>query len=454
MDTALPDGTPLGTTGRSEHPRDWIGVLQVTIPAVLEQAGARADEVVGIGTDFTACTLLPVKADGTPLCFLPAYMNRPHAYPKLWKHHAAQRYANRLNAVAEERGEPWLANYGGKISSEWAVPKMWQVLEEDEAVYNAADRFIEAADWIVWQLCGKETRNACTAGYKEIWNKRMGFPSDDFFAALDPRLAHVVDEKLSRDILPLGATAGELTAEAASLTGLRPGIPVAVGNVDAHVCIPAVGIDRPGAILAIMGTSTCHISVGETEVQVPGIGGVVEDGVLPGFFRLRGRAGLRGGPFRVVYRPLRPRVVYRAGPGGRPEHTRLSTGKGPGEEAGGKRAFGARLVEREPFGAGRRRPVRDAARHDPADEARGHLPRPDRGHGLRHPDDRGELPGKRRAGGGVLRFGRISQKDPMTMQIYADVLNMPVKIAGGGTWPRLWGGAVRRGGRRRVRRHF
>ena len=100
MDTALPDGTPLGDDWALEHPRDWIGVLQVTIPAVLEQAGARADEVVGIGTDFTACTLLPVKADGTPLCFLPAYMNRPHAYPKLWKHHAAQRYANRLNAVA------------------------------------------------------------------------------------------------------------------------------------------------------------------------------------------------------------------------------------------------------------------------------------------------------------------------------------------------------------------
>lgn len=191
MDTALPDGTPLGNDWALEHPQDWLEVLETTIPAVLRKAGVDPEDVVGIGTDFTACTILPVLADGTPLCFLPDYRNRPHAYPKLWKHHAAQSYANRLNAVARERGEPWLANYGGKISSEWAIPKMWQVLEEDEEIYKAADRFIEAADWIVWQLCGRETRNACTAGYKETWNKRTGFPSEEFFAALDPRLTHL-----------------------------------------------------------------------------------------------------------------------------------------------------------------------------------------------------------------------------------------------------------------------
>lgn len=430
MDTALPDGTPLGDDWALEHPRDWIGVLQVTIPAVLEQAGARADEVVGIGTDFTACTLLPVKADGTPLCFLPAYMNRPHAYPKLWKHHAAQRYANRLNAVAEERGEPWLANYGGKISSEWAVPKMWQVLEEDEAVYNAADRFIEAADWIVWQLCGKETRNACTAGYKEIWNKRMGFPSDDFFAALDPRLAHVVDEKLSRDILPLGATAGELTAEAASLTGLRPGIPVAVGNVDAHVCIPAVGIDRPGAILAIMGTSTCHISVGETEVQVPGIGGVVEDGVLPGFFGYEAGQACVGDHFAwFIDRCVPASYTEQARAAGRNIHAFLrekAQAKKPGESGllaldwwNGNRSV---LVDADLSGM----LLGMTLQTKPEDIYRALIEATAYG-------TRMIAENYRENGVPVEAFyasGGISQKDPMTMQIYADVLNMPVKIAG------------------------
>jgi L-ribulokinase len=200
---------------------------------------------------------------------------------KLWKHHAAQDKANRLNRIAAKRSEPWLANYGGKISSEWAIPKIWQILDEAPAIYEAADRFIEAADWIIWQLTGRETRNSCTAGYKEMWNKKSGYPSKDFFRSLDPRLENVVDAKLSREILPLGSKAGEVTPEMAALTGLKAGTAVAVGNVDAHVCVPAVGIDGPGKMLAIMGTSTCHMLMGEKEVQVPGMCGVTEDGILP-----------------------------------------------------------------------------------------------------------------------------------------------------------------------------
>ena len=284
METQLPDGTKLGHDWALQHPQDYLDVLSHTIPAVLKEAGVSNEDVIGVGTDFTACTILPVKADGTPLCFLPEYKNRPHAYVKMWKHHAAQDKANMLNEIAEKRGETWLKNYGGKISSEWAIPKIWQILDEDEEIYNAMDRFIEAADWIIWQLCGKETRNSCTAGYKAMFNKRLGYPSDDFFKALDPRLEHVIDEKFSRDITPLGGCAGYVTEKAAALTGLKVGTAVAIGNVDAHVCVPAVGIDGPGKMLAIMGTSTCHMMMGTTETQVPGICGVVEDGILPGFF--------------------------------------------------------------------------------------------------------------------------------------------------------------------------
>lgn len=282
MDEALPDGTRLGHDWALQHPQDYLDCLGRTIPEAIRESAIDPADVIGIGIDFTACTLLPAKADGTPLCFLPEFQHNPHAYIKLWKHHAAQGQADRLNAIAAERGETFLGRYGGKISSEWAIPKIWQTLEEAPEVYAAADRFIEAADWVIWQLCGREARNACTAGYKAIWSKREGYPSDDFFASLDPRLRHVTDEKLSREIYPIGAKAGEITPEAAGLTGLAAGTAVAVANVDAHVSMPALGITEPGKLLMIMGTSTCHILLGEEERIVPGMCGVVEDGVIPG----------------------------------------------------------------------------------------------------------------------------------------------------------------------------
>ncbi len=284
MDEALPDGTRLPPDWALEHPADYLEVLSETIPAVLKKAAADPSEVIGLSIDFTACTMLPVDAQGTPLCLKPEFEHVPNAWLKLWKHHAAQAQANRLNAVAEARGETFLSRYGGKISSEWMIPKIMQVLEESPEVYEAADRFMEAADWVTMQLTGRETRNSCTAGYKALWHKREGYPSPGFFRALDPRLEHVADEKLSRDIYPQGAKAGELTEEAARRTGLLPGTAVAVANVDAHVAIPAVGITEPGKVLMIMGTSTCHILLGREEKLVPGMCGVVEDGVLPGYF--------------------------------------------------------------------------------------------------------------------------------------------------------------------------
>lgn len=265
-----------------QNPADYVRAVHDTVPRALAEAGVSPDDVIGLGIDFTACTMLPTKADGTPLCALEAYRDNPHAWVKLWKHHAAQPEADRVNAVARERGEGWLARYGGKISSEWFFPKALQILNEAPEIYEAADRLIEAADWIVWQLTGVETRNSCTAGYKAIWSKRDGFPSPDFFAALHPRMRNIVDEKMSRQILPLGARAGGLTAEMARATGLREGTAVAVANVDAHVTVPAARVAETGVMVAIMGTSTCHMVLGDEEKIVPGMCGVVEDGILPG----------------------------------------------------------------------------------------------------------------------------------------------------------------------------
>ncbi|WP_322509320.1 ribulokinase [Anaerolinea sp.] len=267
-----------------QDPEDYIRVFQNAIPAVLQQSGVNPADVIGIGIDFTACTMLPTLKDGTPLCVLPQYRNRPHAWVKLWKHHAAQPEANRLNEIATELGYSFLNRYGGKISSEWFFPKVWQILNEDPEIYFSAERFIEAADWVVWQLTGKETRNSCTAGYKAIWSKQEGFPPREFFRALDPRLENIVDEKMSRQIVSIGQCAGYLTEEAARWTGLKPGTAVAVANVDAHVSVPASTVTEEGKMVMIMGTSICHMVLSRSEHFVPGICGYVEDGIIPGFF--------------------------------------------------------------------------------------------------------------------------------------------------------------------------
>lgn len=284
MDAYLPDGiTKLPNDWALQHPLDYIEVMQETIPKVLKEAGVKKEDVIGVGIDFTACTVLPIDECLQPLCFKDHHKNTPHAYVKLWKHHAASFEADQLNEIAKRRGEKFLDRYGGKISSEWAIPKIWQILNEAPEVYEEMDRFVEAADWIVSQLTGQLKKNSCTAGYKGIWHKKEGYPSSEFFKALDPRLEHVTTTKLRGDIYPIGTKAGEMTEQGSLLTGLLPKTAVSVGNIDAHVAMPAVGITEPGQLLMIMGTSTCHILLGDEEVVVPGMCGVVEDGVIPGF---------------------------------------------------------------------------------------------------------------------------------------------------------------------------
>jgi L-ribulokinase len=284
MDTVLAEtGAELPPDWALQHPADYVDVLRDAVPKALAVSGVLPDQVVGIGTDFTACTVLPVLADGTPLCQVDEYVARPHAYAKLWKHHAAQPQADRINALAEQRGEPWLARYGGKISSEWEFAKALQVLEEDPLVYAATARWIEAADWIIWQLCGVETRNVCTAGYKGIFQDG-DWPSREFLAALNPEFAGYIDDLVRHPLSPLGCRAGGLSARAAAWTGLPAGIAVSVGNVDAHVTAPAAKSIAPGQMLAVMGTSTCHVMNGERLEPVPGMCGVVADGIVQGLW--------------------------------------------------------------------------------------------------------------------------------------------------------------------------
>jgi L-ribulokinase len=284
MDDVLASSGPrLPPDWALQVPSDYVDVLREAVPAAVVAAGVDPARVIGIGTDFTACTMVPALADGTPLNELPGYADRPHAYVKLWRHHAAQSQADRINELAARRGEPWLARYGGLISSEWEFAKALQLLEEDPELYRRTDRWVEAADWIVWQLTGRYLRNACTAGYKGILQDGR-YPDEEFLAALNPDFAGFAATKLRQEIGRLGEAAGRLTARAAAWTGLPEGIAVAVGNVDAHVTGPAARAVDPGQMVAIMGTSTCHIMNSDRLAAVPGMCGVVDGGIVDGLY--------------------------------------------------------------------------------------------------------------------------------------------------------------------------
>ena len=311
IDEKIPGGPRLEPDWALQNPRDYLRVVEKGIPRALKAAGVRPDAVAGIGTDFTASTPLPTKADGTPLCFLPEHRKQPHAWVKLWKHHAAQPEANRINEIGRERDEEFLRVYGGKYSSEWFFSKLFQILDEAPEIYDATDKFLECADWIVWQLTGEEKRNTCTAGYKAMWIKGKGFPSRDFFRALHPRLENVVEEKLATTYYPLGARAGGLTARWARKTGLKEGTPVSIGNVDAHVAVPATTVTGPGSLVMIMGTSICHMVLGTERQMVEGMCGTVEDGIVPGLWGYEAGQSAVGDIFAWFFEHGVPEYVHR-----------------------------------------------------------------------------------------------------------------------------------------------
>jgi L-ribulokinase len=307
IDTKLPDSNiTLPQEWALQDALDYKSAMRSAIEKALAIAGVKADSIIGVGIDFTACTILPTISDGTPLSSIAAFRDNPHAYTKLWKHHAAQPEATRITELALSRNETWLRRYGGKVSSEWMHSKVLQVLNEAPEIYNAADQFIEAGDWIVWQLVGKAQRNACAAGYKALWNRTTGYPDDAFLVALDPRL-HNLLQKLRGPILAPGTLAGKVTQDAAEWSGLAVGTPVAIATIDAHAAVPGAGVSDAGNLVMILGTSTCHMVLSQNEAIIDGIAGVVEDGILPGFFGYEaGQAGV-GDSFEWFVRQAVPR---------------------------------------------------------------------------------------------------------------------------------------------------
>ncbi|MDD6682610.1 MAG: ribulokinase [Clostridiales bacterium] len=437
MDQFLPCGKRLPVDWALQHPQDYLDVLYTVIPQVVDESGVNPKDIIALGVDFTSSTAFPAFKDGTPLCFLPEYQENPHAYVKLWKHHGPQKYANRITQAALEQNQQWLNNYGGRVSCEWSIPKIWELLEEAPDIYEKMDHWIEAGDWIVWLLTGKRTLSLCYAGYKTFYNQKTGYPSEDFFASLHPRLRHVMKEKYDAPMIYPGERAGFVTEEMAKKLHLHPGVSVAAANIDAAVCTPAVGIDRPGVMLGILGTSAVHLVNGTEERQVPGMCGVVENGLIPGFYGYEAGQSCLGDHFAWLVKNCCPKEYYeKAREEGVSIHeylTRLASRLAPGESGlialdwwNGNRSV---LVDWDLEGMmlGMTLQTTCEEMYRALIEATAY-------------GARMIVENYRENGVPVDSFiasGGISQKNPMMMQIYADVLNMPIRIAGSAQGPAL-----------------
>lgn len=307
-DTLPGTGEKLPPDFALQHPGDWIESAAQATRQALKHAGGSPADVIGIGVDFTSCTMLPALTDGTPLCLAADWAKAKFAWPKLWKHHGAKEQTDRINALARERREPWLARYGGIIGLEWFFPKMLETLDQAPDVFDATQVWLEAGDWFVWQLVGGEAetlpRSTCQAGYKGMWSREDGFPSSQFFQALHPKLEHIVAQKMPGRFLAPGQSAGGLCPRMAEKLGLNAGIPVSAAIIDAHAGVPGAGAAEPDTLVMVMGTSSCHMINSAANKLVPGVAGVVQDGILPGYFGYETGQGAVGDAFEWVRRLL------------------------------------------------------------------------------------------------------------------------------------------------------
>ena len=408
-----------------QHPQDWLDSAGAACKTALREAGAKPEEIVGIGVDFTSCTMLPALANGTPLCLAGDFARDPMAWPKLWKHHGAKAATDRINLVAAERKEPWLARYGGVIGLEWFFPKILETLSESPRAYNAAEVYLEAGDWFVWQLvdgpfpCCKPanlSRSACQAGYKAMWSSHGGYPSADYFAAVNPQMRDVVSKKMPGTIAAPGRRVGALSMTSADLLGLLPGTPVSAVIIDAHAGVPGAGVAEADTMVLVIGTSACHMMNSAIEKMAPGVAGVVEDGILPGFFGYETGQAAVGDAFAWVTQTLGKSHA---------ELTRAALDLPPGSN--GVLALDWVNGCRTPLMDGRLSGafVGMTLRTQPEQLYRAMME--GTGFGLRWIVDT-----LRDAGVPVQKFvasGGLPAKSPLLMQIYADILNAPIELA-------------------------
>ncbi len=279
MSQRLADGTLLeGGNWALQDAGDYMPAAGAALEACVAKSDPRRRDIIGIGIDFTASSPLPTDIDGVPLSV--KHPGEPHAYVKLWKHHRAEPYVERIRR--HTGADRWLRNYGGQLSCEWLIPKALELAENAPHIFAEADCFVEAGDWAVRRLTGNWTRNLCAAGFKGMWAGQ--WPDASWLETLHPALAGFVDQKLRGALLSPGTRAGTLTAAMAEELALPVGIPVSAATIDAHSGLLGMGIRDAGAFGMIMGTSACQLFLGREEKIISGVMGVVRDGILPGFY--------------------------------------------------------------------------------------------------------------------------------------------------------------------------
>ena len=284
MDKALPSGKELKPLSALQHPADYIEALKSTVGKILSDTGIGKESIGAVSIDFTACTILPIYADGTPLCFDEKYSDEPHAYVKLWKHHSAQSEADKMNEVAVARGEEWLDIYGGKISCEFLLPKVLEILNDAPEIYENAHSFIEAGDWLTLLLTGKDTRSVSFAGYKSLWVADKGYPSKEYLSAVDPRISDIFGKKIPGRVALINENAGTLNSYGASLLGLEEGTPLSLPIIDAQAAVAALGVVRAGEALLVLGTSGVIILHDKNEFKISGLLGYCKNAMIPDHF--------------------------------------------------------------------------------------------------------------------------------------------------------------------------
>ncbi len=413
-----------------QHPKDYVQGLEESVKGALAEAartpGFKPEDIIGIGVDTTGSTPLPVDAEGQPLAFQDRFAQEPAALAWLWKDHTAHAEAAEITERAESERPAYLAKCGGIYSSEWYWSKLLHAVRTAPEIFEAAHTWVELADWIPAILTGTADaprRGICTAGHKAMFHPSWGYPDEEFLGALHPGLAEV-RRTLPDQAFHIGQAAGGLTPEWAERLGLPPGIPVAMGALDAHLGAVGAGI-QPGVLVKILGTSSCDIAVAPLDpgfTDIPGLCGIVPESVLPGCLGLEAGQSAVGDVFDWF--------VRRIAPGGpeRGSHEALTQGAeklAPGESGllaldwfNGNRTV---LVDQRLSGG-----IIGLNLHTTGPEIYRALVE-STAMGARVILERFEEYGVSIER--VVNCGGISVKNPMVMQIYADVLGRPLEIS-------------------------
>jgi L-ribulokinase len=301
-----------------QHPADYLKGAEITIKQALALAKKSVksfspSQVVGIGVDTTGSTPLPVDKEGQPLAFQKKFANNPAAMAWLWKDHTGVNEAAEITALAKKLRPQYLAKCGGTYSSEWFWSKVLKCLRVAPEVFNAAHSWVELADYVPAALTGTEhpkqfIAGVCAAGHKAMWNAKWGgYPDAQFLSKLNPKLGKLRG-RLTTRVHSIDRAVGGLTANWAKKTGLKAGIPVAVGAFDAHLGAVGSGV-APGTLVKIIGTSTCDIAISANTrklADVPGLCGIVDGSVLPGYFGLEAGQSAVGDIFNWFVNYVQP----------------------------------------------------------------------------------------------------------------------------------------------------